>query len=109
MRDKTLLLLGCWLNNLLLNLSCVLADILATLVSLVATLSRSSNVTLHNLEQSLVRIEHHLVLLDVYVLWCHSMLSKLSSNQDTEAILSNHILFDTLRQREVKSTRQILI
>ena len=104
MGDKTLLLLGCWPDDLLLNLCGVLTDILATLVCLVTALSSSPNVTLHDLEQCLVRIEHHLVLLDVYILWGHSMLSQLSSNQDAEAILSDHILLYTLWQRKRQST-----
>ena len=68
MGDEALTLLSRWSGQGGIDLGDILADILATLVSFVEEVRGTLGVSLHHFKQSLVCIEHHLVLLDVNIL-----------------------------------------
>ena len=86
--------------NPFIKLSCVTRQTILVLIGAFEALLSALVVILEKFEEGLVRVEEHLVLLDVDVLGRDRVFAEISTDHDAERVLTHDVLLDTLHARQ---------
>ena len=95
MSQEALGLLAGRFPNPFIELSSITRQTILVLIGAFEALLSALVVILEKFEEGLVRVEEHLVLLDVDILGRDRVFAEISTDHDAERVLTHNVLFDT--------------